>query len=88
MSHNLNITCNMKKLPRPLDRMMTEFPIGTEFGDRDGVPIAIIPGRGTARFDFDPPRCTVIDDDTIGVSQSTFFKLRERCVVRKSEPSL
>jgi hypothetical protein len=68
--------------------MMSKFPIGTEFGDRDGVPIAIIPERGEFRFDFDPPRLTSIDDDTVGVSQAVFLDLRDRCVVKKSKPYL
>ena len=71
----------------PLDRMMSEFPIGTEFGDRDGVPIAIIPGCGPVRFDFDPPRRTVIDDDTVGTSHFAFLELRKRCAVKKSNAS-
>ena len=72
------------KLKFPLDRLMSKLPNGTEFGDRDGVPIAMFPDGGVARFDFDPPRRTVIDDDTVGVSQAIFLELRERCAVRKS----
>jgi hypothetical protein len=68
--------------------MMSKFPIGTEFGDRDGVPIAVLPERGEFGFDFDPPRRTTIDDDTVGVSQAIFLELRDRCAVRKSKPTL
>jgi hypothetical protein len=68
--------------------MMTKFPIGTEFGDRDGVPIAVLATGGTFRFDFDPPRATTVDVDTVGVSQAVFFELRDRCVVKKSKPYL
>lgn len=74
------------KLKFPLDRMMSKFPIGTEFGERDGVPIASLPDGGTLRFDFDPPRATVVDDDTVGVSQAIFLELRDCCTVRKSNP--
>lgn len=74
------------RLKFPLDRMMSKFPIGTEFGDRDGVPIALLPDDGTFRFDFDPPRRSVVDDDTVGVSQAIFLELRDRCTVRKSIP--